>query len=341
MNKPLVSILILAYNQKEYIADCLDAALAQQGDFDYEIVLADDASTDGTLQICQDYQRRSPDKIVLLSNQSNRGVVQNYFNALEHCRGEFIADCGGDDYWPDPLRLQKQLNLLVRDPAMSMVYGQWKNEPTESPETSQNTQTSQSKQNTQNTQNTESGLKALPQYNPADFGPRTAARFLNRMYKPEIVLSTALYRKKIVLEALHKNPELFLHRDYRTEDLSVLTVLLLSGPACYLPECFLVYRVQENSVSHAVQKDKYYRFALNSFRQSLDWAGHIGLNLMEILPYLQSRYTNYLHYAFRSGDKQLALALRKAVREYKYRPSLKNELKFYLTQCSFKKSKAL
>ncbi|HOF93004.1 MAG TPA: glycosyltransferase, partial [Bacteroidales bacterium] len=79
MTKPLVSVLILAYNQEEYIADCLDSALAQQGDFDFEIVVAEDASVDGTLVICREYQRRYPGKIVLLSNQSNRGVVRNYF----------------------------------------------------------------------------------------------------------------------------------------------------------------------------------------------------------------------------------------------------------------------
>ncbi|MCK9300028.1 MAG: glycosyltransferase [Bacteroidales bacterium] len=324
MNNPLVSILILAYNQQEYIADCLDSALAQQGDFYYEIVLAEDASTDGTLQICKEYQRRYPDKIVLLSNRDNRGVVQNYFNALNHCRGEFIADCGGDDYWPDPLRLNKQLKLLVGDAAMSMVYGQWKTLKASELKSKDSAESQTSRK-----------------YDPADFGPQTAARFLNRLYKPEIVLSTALYRKSFVLEALQKNPDLFLNPDYRTEDLSVLTALLLRGPACYLPECFLVYRVQENSVSHSVEQDKYYRFAWSSFRQSLDWAGHIGLKLKEILPYLQSRYSNYLHYAFRAGDKQLARLLRKAVRGYTYRPSLKNELKYYLSQCSFKKSKAL
>ncbi|MDD4429993.1 MAG: glycosyltransferase family 2 protein, partial [Bacteroidales bacterium] len=219
MNKALVSILILAYNQEEYIADCIDSALAQQGDFDFEIVLAEDASSDGTLKICQDYQRRHPDKIVLLSNRSNLGVVPNYFNALEHCRGEFIADCGGDDYWPDPLRLQKQLKLLVRDPAMSMVYGQWKN-------LKQSELIEQA-----------SAFPVQQQYDSNDFGLRAAARFLNRMYKPEIVLSTALYRKSFVLDALRQTPELFLNREYCTEDLSVLTALLLRGPACFLPEC--------------------------------------------------------------------------------------------------------
>ncbi|HOH25020.1 MAG TPA: glycosyltransferase [Bacteroidales bacterium] len=326
MTKPLVSVLILAYNQEEYIADCLDSALAQQGDFDFEIVVAEDASVDGTLVICREYQRRYPGKIVLLSNQSNRGVVRNYFNALEHCRGEFIADCGGDDYWPDPLRLQKQWKLLVGDPAMSMVYGQWKEQAAESTGTAQNKETS---------------WPTLPQYDPTDFGPQTAARFLNRVYKPEIVLSTAMYRKSFVLEALRQKPELFLHPDYRTEDLSVLTASLLRGPACYLPECFLVYRVLDNSVSHPRQMDKYYRFALSSFRQSLDWARHIGLSLGEILSYLQSRYNDYMHYAFTSCDKQLARALRKSVREYAYRPSLKNEIKYYLTCCSLKKPKAL
>jgi hypothetical protein len=205
-----------------------------------------------------------------------------------------------------------------------MVYGQWKTLKASELKSKDSAESQTSRK-----------------YDPADFGPQTAARFLNRLYKPEIVLSTALYRKSFVLEALQKNPDLFLNPDYRTEDLSVLTALLLRGPACYLPECFLVYRVQENSVSHSVEQDKYYRFAWSSFRQSLDWAGHIGLKLKEILPYLQSRYSNYLHYAFRAGDKQLARLLRKAVRGYTYRPSLKNELKYYLSQCSFKKSKAL
>lgn len=351
MNNPLVSILILAYNQEEYLADCLDAALAQEGDFDLELVLAEDASSDATLQICQDYQRRYPDKIVLLSNQHNKGVVQNYFDALRQCRGEFIADCGGDDYWPDPLRLQKQVELLLGNPALSMVYGQWKSlkqsglqdkTNDESPIPNAAPEASKAKpQAAYEKQDRTAQASTPPHYDPADYGPQTAARFLNRQYKPEIVLSTAMYRKSMVLEALEQNPELFLHTDYRTEDIAILTTLLLRGPAYYLPECFLIYRVLDDSVSHASNEDKYYRFAYASFKQSLDWARHIGLQLNEILPYLQSRYKNYLHYAFRAGNPALAVALRRAVKEYAYRPSFKNECKYYLTRCSLNKKSAL
>lgn len=107
-----VSVGILTYNQAQYIRQCLDSVLMQEVDFDYEIVVGDDASSDGTQEILREYATRYPDKFVLLLGENNEGISMNYKKVLSACKGEYIALCEGDDYWTDPHKLQIQLDFL-------------------------------------------------------------------------------------------------------------------------------------------------------------------------------------------------------------------------------------
>jgi len=116
----LLSISVVTYNQKDYIKQCLDGILMQQTDFKFEIILGEDASTDGTREICKDYANRFPDKIRLFLRRREdviyiNGNATGRFNMIENiknCRGKYIALCEGDDYWTDPLKLQKQVDFL-------------------------------------------------------------------------------------------------------------------------------------------------------------------------------------------------------------------------------------
>ena len=84
---PIVSVIVCTYNQEGTIGAALDSILAQITDFDYEIVVADDCSTDGTRDICRDYSARFPDRIRLILNDENLGIADNYFGTLYECRG--------------------------------------------------------------------------------------------------------------------------------------------------------------------------------------------------------------------------------------------------------------
>lgn len=112
---PKVSISIITYNHKDFIAKALDSVLMQKTDFDFEIIVGDDFSSDGTQEILKDYQRRYPDIIqLILHPKHNPGVpgrVNNITN-LYACRGEYIAMLDGDDYWTDENKLSIQATIL-------------------------------------------------------------------------------------------------------------------------------------------------------------------------------------------------------------------------------------
>lgn len=119
-SNPLVSILVQTYNHEAYIAECLDAILIQKTDFNFEILLGEDASTDSTRKICLQYAKKYPEKIRLFLHHPLNKIkvmdkVTGNFNAfynLYHARGKYIAFCEGDDYWTDPFKLQYQTDFL-------------------------------------------------------------------------------------------------------------------------------------------------------------------------------------------------------------------------------------
>ncbi|OEY73936.1 glycosyltransferase family 2 protein [Salegentibacter salarius] len=129
-SKPLVSVLVQAYNHEFYIKQCLDAILAQKTNFDFEILLGEDVSTDKTREICLEYAQNYPKKIRLfLHHPANKirvmDVVTGNFNAfynLYKARGKYIAFCEGDDYWTDPLKLQKQVDFLEIKSDFALSY---------------------------------------------------------------------------------------------------------------------------------------------------------------------------------------------------------------------------
>lgn len=124
LDEPLVSVAVVTFNHKDYIKKCLDGILEQQTRFPFEIILGEDQSIDGTREICQDYANKYPDKIRLfLRNREDVIYINgnptgrfNFIENLKQCKGKYIALCEGDDYWTDPLKLQKQVDLLEANP---------------------------------------------------------------------------------------------------------------------------------------------------------------------------------------------------------------------------------
>jgi glycosyltransferase involved in cell wall biosynthesis/Flp pilus assembly protein TadD len=119
---PLVSVWVVAYQHINFISECLDNILMQKTDFPFEIVLAEDQSTDGTRELCIKYAKKYPDRIRLYLRDRKQtalydenGVFFKSINGIlttKSCRGKYIAMCDGDDYWTDPLKLQKQIDFL-------------------------------------------------------------------------------------------------------------------------------------------------------------------------------------------------------------------------------------
>ena len=124
-NAPLVSICCETYNHAKYIRQALDGFLSQKTDFSFEILIHDDASTDGTQSIIEEYYTRNPDlfkPIFQTENQHSKGISIWRKYQFPRAKGKYIALCEGDDYWTDPLKLQKQVDFLESHPDYSMCF---------------------------------------------------------------------------------------------------------------------------------------------------------------------------------------------------------------------------
>jgi glycosyltransferase involved in cell wall biosynthesis len=110
-----VSVCCVAYNQEKLIVPAIESFLMQQTTFNFEILIGDDCSTDSTREVIAGYCSKYPDKIKLVSGKTNVGLVRNLSRVMKHAKGEYIALCDGDDYWTDPLKLQKQVDFLSQN----------------------------------------------------------------------------------------------------------------------------------------------------------------------------------------------------------------------------------
>ena len=117
-----VSVVMVTYNQERFIAEAIESVLAQETDFDYELVIGEDCSTDETARICREYAARNPGKVRLLSRRSNIGARRNFVDAYSACAGEYLTILEGDDYWTCPRKLQKQADALDRHPDWAVCF---------------------------------------------------------------------------------------------------------------------------------------------------------------------------------------------------------------------------
>ena len=123
---PVVSICCITYNHEKYIRDAIEGFLIQKTSFPIEIIIHDDASTDGTVKIIKEYEDKHPELFNCVFQKENqyskgvRGIAAKFTFPI--AKGKYIALCEGDDYWTDPYKLQKQVDYLESNPDCSMCF---------------------------------------------------------------------------------------------------------------------------------------------------------------------------------------------------------------------------
>ena len=132
MSNIAVSIVCNVYNQERYLRDTLEGFVMQKTDFPVEVLVHDDASTDGSAAIIREYAERYPELIKPLiqeENQYSKGAGRIFAIQKARVTGKYVAFCEGDDYWTDPLKLQKQFDYLEANPDCSLcaTSGDWLN----------------------------------------------------------------------------------------------------------------------------------------------------------------------------------------------------------------------
>lgn len=124
MSTPLLSVCLITYNHEKFIRQAIEGVLMQQVDFDWELIIADDFSTDGTRAILLEYKQKYPQFIKLILQEKNVGPAQNWFDLITAPQSKYIAYFEGDDYWSDSLKLQKQVDFLEKNADYVLCFHQ-------------------------------------------------------------------------------------------------------------------------------------------------------------------------------------------------------------------------
>ena len=116
-----ISVAVITYNQEKTIRQTLDSILGQSGGFELEVVIGEDCSTDDTWRICKEYEDRYPDKVRLLPNTHNLGILCNFARTYCACSGDLLCDIAGDDFYCDDHALEKQMQYLLQHPSVGVM----------------------------------------------------------------------------------------------------------------------------------------------------------------------------------------------------------------------------
>ncbi len=221
---PLVSVVIVTYNQEKYIAKAIESALAQKADFKYNIIISDDCSSDSTSLICSDFALQNPERILFNKNKENVGLVSNYKVAFGLCKSKYIAILEGDDFWNDVNKLQGQIGIMERNPEIGLVHT-----------------------NCNRLIEDDSGLIQLKDSKPRKIHNGMVSEML--LYRNFIISITACFRtdllvKHIFLDDYSKN-------NAATIDYSLWTEMSFYTNFFYLDKITATYRVHKNSISNS------------------------------------------------------------------------------------------
>lgn len=113
--KYMVSVVIVTYNQEQFIRQTLESVFAQQTEYSFEVIVGEDCSSDRTNEICQEFAQKYPN-MLLLSRNPNMGIVPNWVDCVNHASGKYFMQLDGDDYWNNPNKIQMQVDYMESHP---------------------------------------------------------------------------------------------------------------------------------------------------------------------------------------------------------------------------------
>lgn len=309
--KEMVSVIMTTYNHEYTIGRALDSILMQQCHLPIEIMLGEDCSTDGTLAVCQAYAKKYPAQIRLIANQQNKGVVDNYFDCLLLAQGKYIADCAGDDFWTDPLKLEKELAVLEAHPEVTIVHTDW---------LYYNEKTKQSEPHTKR------------QFDkPLTDGKDMLEAILTQTRLPVVHLCTALFRKEDFLRVYEEDTFVFRNKEFGCEDLSLTFMLARQGKVAYLPSITLHYSVCHESVSFSDDAVRQFHFVRRVSMLTFYLSQKYHIKGKTINSHLRERLYALSMHAFRAHSKELGQAVLSLGKEWGIGVSWKTRLILAIT----------
>jgi glycosyltransferase involved in cell wall biosynthesis len=274
MGNPLVSVCMITYNHEFYIREAIEAVLMQKTNFPIELIIGEDCSNDNTRKIVREYEKKYPAIIVGQYPETNRGMMENFTTVLQSARGKYIALCEGDDYWTDPLKLQKQVDFLEENGDYSLCVGGFK------------------KVNvyTNETENIIKNISGLERNN------KGYTFTLNDTKKSWITKT---------LTAVFRNDKNILNQitNYKYgRDINLFYHILKTGKGYYFTEIMGVYRIHEGGVNSMKHGETNIIAAFNIYKELY------SINKDDFTRHMYLRATfNYLNFSLHDGEKDYHL----------------------------------
>lgn len=277
---PYVSIICITYNQKDYIESAIKGFLSQVVDYDVEILIADDASFDGTQEVISRFVALFPKKIKFFKFHKNKGGKENWNYLIDKAAGKYIAICDGDDYWIDDYKLKKQTNVLDNSPEYDLVFtdfdmilkgrvikAMFKN-------------------------------KKLP--TPIEFKEILVS-------KPYLAPQSWLFRSKYKEVILEYNS---IKNNFVDGTFPLLLEVSHSSKIFFMNECTLAYRKHEGSVTGTRDLNKIKKFITGVYEIQKYYSEKYSVQESILNSIHKSYYKNILPYAIATNDKELIIQIK-------------------------------
>lgn len=273
---PKVSVVVVTFNQEATIARTLKSILGQCGTVTFEVIIGEDGSTDATRAVCRDFAARYPHKVRLMPEAPNKGMVDNYFDCFEAARGEYMADCAGDDYWVSSVRLLRQVEYLEANPRDASVIGDWLI--------------------IEGYNSVHSGLIAgYSQYRCRLDGCDLLRKSLNTSgFFP--LLSAMLWRREALARINAADRAMLRNPAWGCEDVPVLAALGSAGGMGYLPLTAVAYVKTSQSITDAGDLGRTFDFYIKPVWGVIELARYYGVDYSDVAQGLDARlrYLGYL-----------------------------------------------
>lgn len=273
MESPLVSIQCLVYNHEPYLRQCLDGFVMQKTNFAFEAIVHDDASTDNSAEIIREYAEKYPDIIKPIYETENQyskqdGSLDKIMN--ENTHGKYVAFCEGDDYWIDPLKLQKQVDLLDSDEKYSFCY-------------------------------TKANILYHSQNIISNVGGKPYINYESLLLENPVMTLTTLCRTELLKKYYEDiEPQKY---NWSLGDLPMWLYFSSIGTPYFLDEITATYRYLDNSASHSNDKNKVLKFNKSILEIKKLFNNRYNGNSQKILEIITNEYyLRNINFAIQTND---------------------------------------
>jgi RimJ/RimL family protein N-acetyltransferase/glycosyltransferase involved in cell wall biosynthesis len=289
---PTVSVFMMTYNHELFIKKAIELILVQKTNFDFDIVIGEDYSTDNTRVIIRRISDLYPGKFKLLFHEKNIGAQANQSAVFAACTGKYIAFCEGDDYWTDPCKLQKQVDFLDHTLEYGMVC------------------TNYSKY-FQETKKFKRNVFRVPRYSKEVM----FADYLLDM--SSIGTATVMFRREIYLHYQDELP-ISVRNEFNVGDTPLWLYIAATSKIAVLPDETAVYRILENSACHFEDPKKHYEFVKRGFEIADYFIQRYGLGNKNLATKLEIKKLRAdLFHGFKTLDWHFTLNVIKKLLKHK------------------------